>query len=212
MRDIPCFQTDFGTAGLVLNQIPYTQTAFVHLKDSVDVEGLLTECVQFCVACGAEKVYASGDGCSDRYPAYMQVWELTAPLEAMADTDACIIPVTEQTLDRWLELYHARMLGVAHAAHISQQEGKRMPSEGGGYFVHRDGRLLGIGKAKGDTLECLASTQPGAGEDVVLALCHGLSGDRVRLEVASTNHRAIRLYERLGFIKTNIKRCWYQVL
>ena len=33
----------------------------------------------------------------------------------------------------------------------------------------------------------------------------------VTLEVASTNARAIRLYEKLGFIKTEILRSWYCV-
>jgi len=39
-----------------------------------------------------------------------------------------------------------------------------------------------------------------------------LEGQTMELEVASTNERAIRLYERLGFVKTAELSRWYQVL
>jgi len=37
-------------------------------------------------------------------------------------------------------------------------------------------------------------------------------GETVRLTVAATNERALRLYERLGFIKTAELSRWYRVL
>ena len=37
-------------------------------------------------------------------------------------------------------------------------------------------------------------------------------GGQITLEVASTNERAIRLYERLGFVKTREINRWYRVL
>ena len=38
-----------------------------------------------------------------------------------------------------------------------------------------------------------------------------VEGAQLRLEVASTNERAIRLYEKLGFIKTGEISRWYRV-
>ena len=53
--------------------------------------------------------------------------------------------------------------------------------------------------------------QPGAGE----ALCHAMQSlipqQQMTLEVASTNQKAIALYERLGLIKVEELSRWYQV-
>ena len=37
-----------------------------------------------------------------------------------------------------------------------------------------------------------------------------VEGQALTLEVASTNERAIRLYEKLGFLKTGLVRKWYE--
>ena len=59
--------------------------------------------------------------------------------------------------------------------------------------------------------EALAAVIPGMGETVARTLLQLVQKDAVTLEVASTNARAIRLYEKLGFIKTEILRSWYCV-
>ena len=69
--------------------------------------------------------------------------------------------------------------------------------QGGGYFIHRGDELLGIGIARGETVESVIAVKPGAGREVMLALCGSLHSERVVLEVASTNKRAIKLYENL---------------
>ena len=212
MRDIPYFETEFGNAGLVLNQIPYTNRAYIHLHDYKDLENLVRECVQFCIACGAEQVYISG---SEDYFAdkpYVSLIEMVQLRKNIRETDAYLCSVTDETLNKWLSLYHDRMTAVDHAAHISELEGKRMIEESGGYFIHRNGKLLGIGRAKEDTIACVAAIERGAGRDVVLALCHALTGEYVRLEVASTNLRAIHLYENLGFYKKREVCRWYRIL
>ena len=55
----------------------------------------------------------------------------------------------------------------------------------------------------------MAAVEQGAGERVMHTLLSLVEGATVTLEVASTNARAIRLYERLGFIKTQELRRWY---
>ena len=71
--------------------------------------------------------------------------------------------------------------------------------------------MLGIGIARGDKIEAIASAKPGAGETVLLTLCSALFSENIVLEVASNNERAIRLYERVGFLKTEQLRTWYDV-
>ena len=84
--------------------------------------------------------------------------------------------------------------------------------QGGGYFVHGEEEILGIGIARGETVESIIAVRPGAGREVMLALCGSLSSERVLIEVASTNEKAIRLYENLGFLKTAEISRWYDAL
>ena len=49
-------------------------------------------------------------------------------------------------------------------------------------------------------------------EQGVLALASILTGDTVRLMVASENKRAVRLYERMGFVTTKELSRWYKIL
>ena len=95
---------------------------------------------------------------------------------------------------------------------MSAADAKKMLVRGDGYFVHRDGKLLGIGMAAGEKVDAVVSVVPGAGQDVLLALSHALFGERITLQVASENTRAIKLYEKLDFIKISEVSRWYKIL
>ena len=101
------------------------------------------------------------------------------------------------------------MKNVPNASYMSQRAGAELLKNGNGYFVHRDGVLLGIGMAAGKKIDWVASVHPGAGAEVVRALCNALSDASVVLEVASANRKAIDLYESLGFVATEELSRWY---
>ena len=86
-----------------------------------------------------------------------------------------------------------------------------MLSDGDGYFVHKDGMLLGIGRVWDDTIKWVASLQKGCGKSVVLALAQTLFCDTVSLEVASTNTKAVSLYKSLGFVPVAELSKWYKI-
>lgn len=212
MKDIPVFDTEFGVASLFLREIPYRQRAHIKLQSSLEPEKLLEECVAFCRMCGAEWCDASGDPCLEKYPLITALVEMRRAKEGIGETDACLFPVTEQTVQRWLDIYNERMADVPNAAYMDASDGRQLLKTGDGYFVHRDGELLGIGKAAGDFLDAVISLRPGAGETVVQALAGALHGDTLRLWVASENKRAVRLYERMGFVPVKELSRWYRVL
>lgn len=211
MRDFPVFTTENGVGSLVLKEIPYSGIAYVTIRDSSFPTEFLKECLDFCRAVGAAKIFATGHEVLENYPLYTSVIKMTASLNTIPDTEACLFPVTQSTLTRWRDIYNDRMKNVDNAAYMSDQAGRDMLSRGDGYFVHLGGELLGIGMASGERIECVASVTLGKGKDVVCALAHALMCDRVELNVASTNHRAIRLYESLGFIKTAEIARWYKI-
>lgn len=208
MRDIPIFTTENGVASLVLSQIPYTSKAFIRIQDTANGSELLNECISFCISVGAESIYATGHPICENYPIYTSIFEMRTDRISIADTDAALFPVTEETLEKWRQIYNEKVKNIPAASWMTLQEAKKMTD---GYFVHQDGTLLGIGKASGDRIDWIASCKPGAGKDVVCALCHALTGDTVTLEVASANEKAMNLYEKLGFIRTKELLKWHQV-
>ena len=209
MKDFPVFTTEYGVASLVLKQIPYQGAAYITLQDSLEPEKLLEECVGFCRVCGAEAVYATGHEILEQYPLFTAMWEMRCPWESIPDTDAGLFPVVESTLEQWRNIYNEKVRNVPNGAWMTQADGKKMLETGDGYFVHRDGRLLGIGRAAGDTIDWVASVKPGAGRDVVLALAHAIMDETVKLTVAEENEKAVKLYKSLGFIKSKEISRWY---
>lgn len=212
MRDFPVFTTENGVGSLVLREIPYRGTAYITIQDSTAPVDFLSECAEFCRVVGAEQVFACGHGILEKYPLYTAVFQMNGSVSTIPETDACLFPVTEQTLSRWREIYNDKMKNVDNASYMSESAAKELLRSADAYFVHRNGELLGIGKASGNRIDCIASVSPGSGREVIGALVHGLLSDPIVLEVASTNNRAICLYESMGFIKTAEISRWYKIL
>ncbi len=212
MKDIPVFDTAYGVASLLLREIPYRGRAHIKIQSSLEPEKLLEECIGFCRAVGAEWCDAAGHEYLEKYPLITALYAMQCDRETVGETDACLFPVTEETVGCWLEIYNQRMQDIPNAAFMDSQDGRELLKTGDGYFVHRDGVLLGIGKAKGDFIDTVIAVEPGMGETVVRALCSVLTGETVQLTVAGANERAVRLYERMGFVKTKELSRWYRVL
>ena len=66
--------------------------------------------------------------------------------------------------------------------------------------------------ASAGVLDAVISEVPGVGKDVLIALCRALTEDTVTLQVASTNQKALRLYDKMGFVKVAELSTWYRVL
>ena len=211
MRDLPMFTTEFGVASLILKEIPYREEAYILVQSTQEPEKLLRECIDFCRACGAEKIYARGHEILERYPLHSIVYEMRGTARVDEAKTESLWPVTEETVSRWRELMNQRMRGVDNAATLEKKGEREILDKGGAYFVHRNGQLLGGGWLAGQELLLVASFEPGAGERVCNTLFSLIPDEEVRLEVVSTNTRAIRLYERLGFLKTGECRKWYRV-
>lgn len=212
MKDIPIFTTEYGVASLFLREITYRGRAHIKIQSTLEPEKLLEECVSFCRMCGAEWIDAAGDEYLEKYPLITSILAMQCDRSRIGETDACLFPVTEQTLQQWLDIYNERMKDIPNAAYMDSKDGRELLKSGDSYFIHRDGHLLGIGKAKDDFIDTVIAVVPGAGETVVQALCSNLQGDTVKLWVASANLRAVKLYERMGFVPTKELSRWHQIL
>ncbi len=211
MKDIPVFSTENGVATLILREVPFKKIAYIKIQDISDADGFLEECTSFCRAVGAENGYACGHGCVEAYPEHTAIWVMSADRESLPQSDANLFPVTEETLEQWRTIYNEKMERVPNSVYMTVQEARQAADRGEAYFVHRGGQLLGIGMAGEDKISTVISLQPGAGEQVVCALAQMLPSEVITLEVASTNLKAVRLYERLGFCKTRELSRWYKI-
>ena len=213
MRDFPVFTTDSGVASLVLREIPYKKEAYITVLDVQpgELKPHLSECVSFCKMAGADHVYATGHDGLSAYPVFTTVVQMAGPVQPAGEEIACLFPVTEQTVKQWREIYNQRMAQVHNARTLESRDEKELLSSGGTYFVHEDGKLLGIGWVREDQLLAIASVVPGAGRRILSSLMDLIPGERMTLEVASDNIRAIGLYESMGFLKTALLSTWYDV-
>lgn len=211
MKDFPVFPTSHGAASLTLKEIPYRKEAYIQIQSTQEPELLLEECVQFCTACGAEKIYASGHDDLERYPLHTGIYQMKGCLFLSEEEIPSMFPVTEATVSRWREIYNQKMRRVDNASTLEAGDEEIILSSGGAYFVHNAGELLGIGWLVEDKLKALAAVKPGAGEAVCRAMQSLLPQQTITLEVASTNEKAVRLYDRLGFLKAAEVARWYRV-
>lgn len=211
MKDFPVFTTENGIASLKMNQIPYTGSAYITIQDTCDPQSLIGDCLEFCCAAGAAKVYATGHDYLTAYPLHTHIYRMRLAKDAIGDTDAAIFPVTEKTVSDFISIYNEKMQAVPNAAYLSSDEAQRLLEDKNAYFVHRGGTLLGIAIGSGGVIQSLAACVPGMGQTVIEAICHALTADTVELEVASENHKAMRLYERMGFTVCEHLLSWYKI-
>ena len=212
MKDIPVFTTENGVASLFLRDIPYRGIGRIKLLSSQCPEALLQECVEFCRMCGAEKIHASGHECLKAYTHVADILEMRGNADAIGQTDAMLFPLQEERAQEWCKIANEKLSKVDNAAYISLEEAKKVAREGLGYYIHKDGKLLGIGQVGESSIELVVSLVCGGGCHIVRALSQLLPEDDISLQVASTNYKAIKLYESLGFFTVNVISSWYKII
>ena len=212
MKDLPMFTTQNGIASLTLREIPYTSKAYILLQSSLSPKALLEECRDFCRAVGAEYVYASGDEVVEEYPYHTTVVTMQCAKACLPASKLCLFPVQEQTVGQWKDIYNEKASSVPNAAWMTDADCKTMLQSGEGYFVHDGETLCGIGRVDAEEIKWVASCVPGMGADVLCALASIVPAETIRLQVADTNIKAMRLYERLGFVAVQSGRPWHCIL
>ena len=211
MKDFPVFTTEYGVASLILKEVPYRREAYIIIQATEDPEALIAECVSFCRVVGAEKIYAKGHEFLEKYPLHTIIYRMQGEAQVDADNLDHLFPVTEQTVEKWRQICNDAMRNIDCAATQTKVDEKFLLESCNPYFIHNNGELLGIGLMQDTELMQISAVKPGMGQRVLNALFSTVEGASVTLEVASTNTRAIRFYEKNGFLKNGEKSRWYRV-
>lgn len=212
MKNIPMFTTDAGVASLTLEEIPYKGCAYIRLQSATSPEKLLADAIGFCRAAGALDIYATGDDHLEVYPFHTEIWEMQCARCELRAENVELIQVDDSTVTQWQQLYNRYMANVPNATTMTASGAKNLLDTKDAYFVYSEGNCIGIGKARRNKIEVVISLIPGKGSDVLRALCGVLEDGTIKVEVVSTNTRAVKLYERHGFEKTRILAKWYKVV
>ncbi|MBR6825288.1 MAG: hypothetical protein IKM59_01945 [Oscillospiraceae bacterium] len=205
------------------------------------LEGLMKECAGFCRAAGAQKVYFSGEGDFRDFPVYARLIYRSVEKSTLLDGDAVVLPGLDATAlpgaeaasipneeaapianveaaplsnteavalptrdpESWLSHYRSRFRQVPAAGSIPSAEGR--------YDIFQDHTLIGIGQVQGGMIQSIAALLPGKGADCVKALAPLCEGPKVTLVCAEENLPAMKLYDRLGFSRENVKEVWYSL-
>ena len=211
MKDLPVFTTEYGVASLILREIAYQGKAYIKLQATQQPKELLEECVGFCKALGAEAIFAGGHVYLERYPFHTAILQMQCEKDRIGETDAALWPLQPEKVNAFLEIYREKVKKVPNGAWLTDADGTKLAAQGGGYFIHRQGELLGIGIVERNEIRFVAALVPGAGKDVICALMGSVADETVTLEVASANQKAISLYETVGFIPVREISRWYRV-
>lgn len=211
MKNIPLFTTNSGIASLILEQIAFNQTAYVRIQSSDDPAGFIRECIDFCRAVGAVRIFAAGDMIPNEYVFSGSVVRMSRDRSGLQSSTASLVSVTRENIDNFRQIYNQRMYSIPNASSLSILKAQQLISDASGYFVYQCGELIGIGIAKGEWVHAVVSMKRGMGETVMLALNSILHGEKIHVELIDSNLPAKSLYDRMGFLTYETVSRWYQI-
>lgn len=211
MKDMPIFTTENGAASLTLREIPYRKQAFIRIHSSANVEALLTECVDFCRAVGADKIYATGDNSLEKYPVHAKIVKMIGLKKNFRTTAAKAMLIEAADIPLFQDLYNEKMADVPNASYMTLADATTLCINRKAYIIRENQEILGIGVAGNNEIEAIATVAYGRGECVLSALAEVLIDQEIYLEVAAENKRAMALYNRMGFQIVETIAIWYKI-
>lgn len=217
MNNIPIFTAVNGMATLILKEVPVCGRAYVMLRSvwNGKTAALLEECAQFCRAVGAEEIFACDDGNELPAEAAYEVVELSISKDALPKPQKPVelVPLRQDNSAEYLRIFNGCFRDLHSAASYGPADIRRLLGKDLAFLARVDGQYAGIAELGDNYLEAVAVLPQfrGLGFDLTASVLAKLPGPVVRLKVASTNERALRLYRRMGFGEDRTVRKWFRL-
>ena len=217
MKNIPVFTSSYGIATLILREIPWNGTAYVLIRSVWNDQkaALLEECKGFCRAVGAKEIFATYD--MEELPAEhaYDMLAMTRPKAGLPGSGKTVDlePLTKENSADYLRIYNACFVSVPSAASYDAALLEPLYGEDLAWLAKVDGAYAGVAEISKMGLEGIGVLPEyrGLGYELALAVLPMVPSAELRLKVASTNHRAIALYERLGFACAGAEKHWWRL-
>jgi ribosomal protein S18 acetylase RimI-like enzyme len=122
-----------------------------------------------------------------------------------------LAPLDRENSAAYLEIYNRCFITVPSAASYDQNSLEPLYGEDLAWLAKVNGQYAGVAEISKEGLEGIAVLPEyrGLGHDLALAVLQMVPSPVLRLKVASTNTRAITLYQRLGFIPECVEKRWF---
>ena len=214
MKNIPMFTSPYGVATLILREIPWSGSAYVLVRSvwNDQTASLLEECRGFCRAVGAKEIFAAYDAEElPAKPAYDMIRMMRPKAGLPAGEKLELEPLTRENSAVYLEIYNRCFVKVPSAASYDQTSLEPLYDEDLAWLAKVNGNYAGIAEISKAGLEGIAvlPAYRGLGRDLALAVLQMVPSPVLHLKVASTNTRAIALYQRLGFTAECVEKRWF---
>jgi len=215
MKDIPIFTGAHGVATLILSQIPWSGCGYVMVRSVWDDEkSFLEECLSFCRACGAERVYASWEMAELPAPHGYDMVQMEMKKSDLPQGEILTLEdLTEENSEVFIDIYNTCFLPIPNAASYGKKDIGRLLGEETAYLVKQDGKYAAIAEISKEGLEAVAVLPQyrGLGYDLCRTVLHKVPSMTLKLKTVSTNERALALYRRLGFGNEQIVSRWWKL-
>ena len=211
MRNIPLFATELGVASLVLEQIKYNKMAYIRIQSSSSLKEFLQECVGFCRAAGAEKIFATGEQIAELYDESVSVIRMMRLREGMERGTSKLVSILPADIEDFRGIYNSAMRNIPNASGMSIQSANEILQQGSGYFVYQEDERIGLGIAEEEWIHGIVSLKKGMGMTIMQALNTVLCGEEIHVELNDSNIAAKTLYERMGFTTYEVVSKWYKI-
>lgn len=216
MQNIPMFTGVHGMATLILKEIPVSGYSYVLVRSvwKDNLPGLLEEAAAFCREAGAKAVFASYE-CYD-LPARHVHDMLEYSMDARRLPEVAPVPLTPLSKENgadYLAVYNRCFAQMPGHASYGEKDLERLLGQDAAFLCYRGGTPAAVAELSEHSLEGIGVLPEfkGLGYPLAVTALKRLPGETLFLKVASTNHRAIRLYHRIGFAQTRIISRWWEL-
>ena len=216
MKDIPVFTGAHGVATLVLRQIPWSGTAYVLVRAIWDdAKGFLEECLGFCRACGAQKVYATNGMEELPLPHAYDMCTFSMEKTALPKGETLEAELlTGENQKDFLSVYDTCFRTLPNAAAYEEKTLHTMIQEQTAFLYRRCGVPAAIAQISKQGLETIGVLPAfrGLGYPLALTVLPMVPNLTLHLKTISVNHSALELYRRLGFKPAGTESRWWCLL
>ena len=215
LKDIPIFTGQYGVGSLILREIPYKQCAYVLVRSAWDghMRDFLEECSTFCRAAGAEWVLASAPEPLTFLPHVHDMLEYACRRDQLPPPlrPVYLEPLHDGNAEEYRTIYNALFRAIPNAATCTTEDLRRLREKSRAFLAKVGGETAGICQWTDSELNTIGVLPKfrGLGHRLALTAFEQMEGETITLRVSSSNGPALRLYQRLGFDRTQVLSSWY---
>ena len=211
MKDIPIFTGQYGIGSLILREIPYKQCAYVLVRSAR--EGHMADFLEENPEANVTLTEASAPEPLSFLPHVHDMLEYACRRDQLPPPLRPVVlePLCDDNAERYREIYNDLFRAIPNAATCTPEDLRRLREKSRAFLAKVGGETAGICQWTGSELNTIGVLPNfrGLGHRLALTAFGQMEGEVITLRVSSSNGPALRLYQKLGFDRTQVLSSWY---